>query len=161
MNKKFHEIARKDNNINNDRNFFNTNTRQDKEWKNKNNNDNIKNLNNYNKHSVNLDRELFNNKTYNNYVDNYSFHNERQINDYTYIYSHKNKYNYDNTPGERLELKNSRHEKVPLNLQTQTFVDRSYKINPYVKNNNRNIDRINPINSNDELFEKFDPNKNY
>lgn len=161
MNKKFNEIARKDNNINNDRNFFNTNTRQNKEWKNKNNIENIKSLDNYNKLSVNLDRELFNIKTNNNFINSELFHNERQFNDYTYTYSHKNKYNYDNTPGERINIENSRQQKTPLNLKKQTFVDRSYKINPYVDNKKINIDRMYPKNSNDELIEKFDPNKIY
>jgi hypothetical protein len=156
MNNRFPEI----NNINIDRNFFNSNTRQNKEWKNKKEID-IENINHINKYSVNLDRELFNNKTIDNYVDNYSFHNERQINDYTYKFSHKNKYNYDNIPGERIHTENSRQQKTPLNLEKETFVDRSYKINPYTNDKNRNIDRINTINSNDEIFEKFDPNKNY
>ena len=67
MNRRFHEIARQQNNVNVDRSFFNANTRQDKNWQKQ----SQKPQHKFNKNDINADRAFFNintNEAY-NYID--------------------------------------------------------------------------------------------
>ena len=165
MNRRFHEVARQQNNINMDRQFFNSNTRQDKEWLKQSKKPDQK----LDKTDVNIDRQFFNINT----VEEFSYINKnRQIadrnwNQYQYAHSSRNKNIYSDT-GKRIYSTSTRIDKEPLNTEKTSFVDRSVKANPYLKVNlgTTRIQTIDTKNTNVKNYKnqkknKFDPFKIY
>ena len=142
MNRRFHEVSRQQNNVNLDRNFFNANTRQDKDWQQQSQKPNQQ----LNKHDVNADRAFFNINTNAqfSYADKNRQMVDRQFNNYTVQNSIRNKDIYNDT-GKRIYAANTRDEKNPLELEQNTFINRSVNSNPYAKDTNIGVTRLQSI----------------
>ena len=144
MNRRFHEIARQQNNVNVDRSFFNANTRQDKNWQQQ----SQKPQHKLNKNDINADRAFFNintNEAY-NYIDKNRQIADRNFNQYLYANSMKNKNIYEND-GYRIKQNNTRNYKNNLDTEKNNFVNRTVNTNPYAKNINVGVTRIQAIDS--------------
>ena len=131
MNKRFHEIARQQNNINMDRSFFNANTRQDKNWNQQSQKPKSHNVDSF----INIDRQMFNvntNATF-DFVDNNTQINSRQFNNFEVAHNLRNRQTtfHDN----RLSVNNSRQQKKILKNDSNTFVKRMVNTNPYAQHN--------------------------
>jgi len=144
MNRRFHEIARQQNNVNLDRSFFNANTRQDKNWKQQ----SQKQDNKIDRTSVNLDRQMFNTNTNSQFAN---FDTNRQIadrsfNNYQYANSMRNKSLYTNEiSGQRIASHSDRNVRTALKTDDSNFVKRTVSTNPYAKNVNLGATRIQSI----------------
>ena len=160
MNRRFHEVARQQNNINVDRSFFNANTRQDKNWAQQSQQPHQK----FRKDDINADRQFFNistNDTY-HFIDTDRQLAERQFNDYTVANSMRNKSNYSND-GQRITHSNTRNDKEVLDTEEGTFVQRSVNTNPYAHANDFGVTRIQAIdtkNGDSNTFKQESSKKN-
>lgn len=144
MNRRFHEVARQQNNVNLDRSFFNANTRQDKNWKEQ----SQKPQQRLDKTSVNLDRQMFNTNTN---TQHHHFDTNRQISDrsfnsYEYANSMRNKQLYTTEiSGQRILSHSDRNKRATLKTDDSNFVKRIVNTNPYAKNVNLGATRMQAI----------------
>lgn len=159
MNRRINDLIKHRENINMDRNFFNKNTRQDKNWEKQNTN----NQNN-SKDEVNLDRQMFNMDTNQHKTEINKQVVDRRFQEYLTINNIRNKKNIN---GNRIQPQKERKDKVILKNQTQ-LNERIFTINPLIiktNNNYKRIETVDTTNINTERFKnsknKFDPTINY
>lgn len=161
MNRRFHEVARQQDNINVDRMFFMNNTRQDKNWAQQSQQPQQR----ISKNDVNADRAFFNIST--NQAQYYQQSASSQIADrnfsqYQYTHSLRNKDIYQDT-GKRIYAANTRNEKVALDTEKNNFINRSVNSNPYARDVNVGVTRIQSIdtkNSQSGTFKQQPSKKN-
>jgi len=153
MNKRFHEIARQQNNINLDRSFFNANTRQDGNWKKQ----STKPKQHIQGNLINLDRQIFNVNTNRNsnftFTDSNDEINNRQFNQYQVAHNMRNRQTTFHDP--RLMGTNSRIEKKILKTESNIFVKRMVNTNPYAQNVQIGVTRIQTIDTKHGDHQKY------
>ena len=158
MNRRINDLLKQRENVNMDRDFFNKNTRQDKNWDKQNKQNDLE----YNE--VNLDRQMINIDT-NQYKTNINKQVvDRRFHEYLNINNIRNKKNIN---ANRIQYKNERKDKVILKNQTQ-LNERIFTINPLIiktNNNNKRIETIDTTNTDYEKYKsskfKFNPEVNY
>ena len=153
MNRRFHEVARQQNNINIDRSFFNANTRQDKNWQQQ----RQKPKQQFDRTSVNLDRQMFNTCTNGQcYFDANQQIANRNFNNFEYANSMRNKQLYTSEiSGQRIISHSDRTNKAPLKTDDSNFVKRIVNTNPYAKNVNIGTTRIQAIDTQNNDYNQY------
>ena len=154
MNKRFNEIARQQNNVNMDRQMFNVNTRgNDSTFKRQ----QIQKHNSHNADFVNMDRQMFNVNTNRNsdftYANSNNEISNRQFNQFQVTHNMRNRQTTFHDP--RLIGSNSRVEKKILKTEDNTFVKRMVNSNPYAKNVQVGVTRIQTIDTKHGDHQKY------
>ena len=144
MNHRFNEHIRNSNNVNLDRQMFNSNTRQDKNWQYQRQTQ-IQKHNKFDSGLVNMDRQMFNVNTNTKYQfpDSNNEINDRQFNQFQVTHNLRNRQTTFHDP--RLIGQNSRQTKIILKTEDNTFVKRMVNNNPYAKDVSVGVTRIQTI----------------